>query len=254
MRPAPKHSAFRAPVPKLIEDDPRGRREEFELIPEEPSQPAKVRKFCAQFAGFSLHGAVRIAACARARLERLARYVLGPPLAQARLSRSTSGLVVYKFRKPWRNGKQAVVMHPLTFISRLAALVPFPRQHLLTCHGILAPAASARHRIVPPSSAVQEERACCRGPQDQEQGPQTTAGPGPRHKRRGRRRYTPWAVLMRRVSLTDVLACECGGRRRVRSMVCNPVAIRRILVHLGLDPNPPSRAPPRGVSGVLGFD
>lgn len=44
-------------------------------------------------------------------------------------------------------------MDPTTFLSRLAALVPLPRQHMLTYHGIQALAASARDRIVPPSDA-----------------------------------------------------------------------------------------------------
>ena len=57
------------------------------------------------------------------RLERLARYVCRPPIAKDRLSLTKSGYVVYKFKKPWRNGREAVVMDPLTFLSRLADAV-----------------------------------------------------------------------------------------------------------------------------------
>ena len=38
----------------------------------------------------------------------------------------------------------AIAFDPLDFVSRLAALVPRPRAHLLTYHGILAPAAEWR--------------------------------------------------------------------------------------------------------------
>ena len=34
-------------------------------------------------------------------------------------------------------------------IARLAALIPRPRAHLVTYHGVFAPAAGARDRVVP---------------------------------------------------------------------------------------------------------
>jgi hypothetical protein len=49
-----------------------------------------------------------------------------------------------------------------------------------------------------------------------------------------------WASLLRRVFLEDVLACPCGGRRRILSDVTDPTAIVAILEHLDL----PARAPP----------
>ena len=59
------------------------------------------------------------------------------------------GQVSCKFRNPWKKGTTGVMLNALTFISRLAALVPYPRTHLLTYHGILAPAASLRDKIIP---------------------------------------------------------------------------------------------------------
>lgn len=49
----------------------------------------------------------------------------------------------------WRNGKLAVVMDPLTFLSRLCAQIPPPRFRMLSYYGVLAPAAARRHQIVP---------------------------------------------------------------------------------------------------------
>ena len=41
------------------------------------------------------------------------------------------------------------MFEPLAFLERLAALVPPPRMHQLTYHGVLAPGASWRGAIVP---------------------------------------------------------------------------------------------------------
>lgn len=60
-----------------------------------------------------------------------------------------------------------------------------------------------------------------------------------------------WASLLRRVFLEDVLACPCGGRRRILSDVTDPMAIVAILLHLGL----PARAPPlAAATDPGGFD
>jgi hypothetical protein len=58
-----------------------------------------------------------------------------------------------------------------------------------------------------------------------------------------------WASLLRRVYLEDVLACPCGGRRRILSDVTEPVAIVAILEHLGLQ----ARAPPVAAARAPGW-
>jgi hypothetical protein len=63
-----------------------------------------------------------------------------------------------------------------------------------------------------------------------------------------------WASLLKRVFLEDVLACPCGGRRRIVSDVQERSAVIAILEHLGL----PSEAPPiaraRDPDELFGFD
>ncbi len=39
-------------------------------------------------------------------------------------------------------GRLVPELSPMTFISRLVALVPYPRDHVLTYQGVLAPAAT----------------------------------------------------------------------------------------------------------------
>ncbi|MGH2397983.1 MAG: transposase [bacterium] len=52
-------------------------------------------------------------------------------------------------KTPYRDGATHIVMSPLEFMQRLAALVPRPRLHLIRFHGVLAPNAKLRPEIVP---------------------------------------------------------------------------------------------------------
>jgi Putative transposase len=50
-----------------------------------------------------------------------------------------AGQVVLKLKTPYRDGTSHIVMSPLEFMQRRAALVPRPRLHLIHFHGVLAP-------------------------------------------------------------------------------------------------------------------
>lgn len=185
---------------------------------------------------------MRVPAGQRNRLERLCRYPLRPAIVVERLSVTPSGQERYAFKKEWRDGSSAVEMSPLTLLSRLAALVPAPWVNLVTYHGLLAPAASYRERVVP---QVEE---------DADAGTARRRVPAklPAELQRGRtRRRLLWAEAMKRGLGLDVLRCEhCGGRREVLALITDPKVIRRILVHLGLPAEAPAirpaRAPPGG--------
>jgi len=56
-------------------------------------------------------------------------------MAKERLTRNSAGQVVRKLKTAYRDGTTHVVMSPLDFMQRLAALVPRPRLHLLRFHG-----------------------------------------------------------------------------------------------------------------------
>ena len=127
----------------------------------------------------------------------------------------------------------SILLEPLAFIERLAALVPPPRRHLLTYHGVLAAAARGREKIIPESP----------------RGGRTPAGPSPLRgssptptpwpPRPKTKRYYPWAELLRRIFGVQVFCCpHCGGRRRLVSFITEPEVIDRILAHLGIVPWP----------------
>jgi len=181
--------------------------------------------------GFTLHAGVRISGNDRERLERLCRYVARPALATERLTLRDDGTARYRLRRPFPDGTTAVAFEPLTLIEKLAALVPPPRAHLVTYHGVLAPNAAWRDAIVPrvtPSPSLRRRRK--RRLDDDAEDP---------------RRYT-WAELMKRVFHLDVLTCDrCGKPRRLIALLTDPPVVRAILQCLGLPTEPPPLHPPR---------
>ena len=197
-------------------------------------QPA----LCAEQDGFSLHAAVRVAGSDRGRLEQLCRYISRPALSEERLQRNAAGQVVLKLKTPWRDGTSHVVMTPIEFLQRLAALVPRRGLHLIRFHGVLAPNAKLRARVVPcprpdPSAVGQDNEPAVNGGGDD----RDTSGPV------GQAARIRWAQLLRRVFDIDMKHCpNCGkGQLRVIAVVLDRATIRRILEHLGLQPQPPPR-------------
>jgi hypothetical protein len=103
----------------------------------------------AQYAGFSLHAGIGVEAEQREKIERLTRYVSRPPVAIERLDLTAQGQVRYRLKTPYRVGTTHIVLEPLDFIARLAALVPLPRVHLTRFHGVFAANAALRAAITP---------------------------------------------------------------------------------------------------------
>lgn len=57
--------------------------------------------------GFDLHAGLVVPAGHRARLERVCRYVLRPPVAEERVHLTAEGQVRLEFRRRWRDGTMA---------------------------------------------------------------------------------------------------------------------------------------------------
>jgi len=171
-------------------------------------------------------------------------------------------------RKPRRNGATHLVLDPIHFLARIAAIIPPPRFPLVRFAGVFAPHSSWRALVVPkapgaravgapskaaPSNALKAKAKKEPGdasailapaPRDASEdampgGPRTSLGTGVA-KPVGAR--IDWASLIRRVYLDDVLACPCGGRRRILADIQEPDVIVAILDHLGLPTEPPPLA------------
>jgi Putative transposase len=197
---------------------------------------------CAMVSGFSVHANVCIEARDRMRLERLCRYASRPAVATERLTALPDGRLLYRLKRPWRDGTNAVIFEAQDFMAKLAVLVPAPRAHLTRYHGVLAPAAEWRSLVVPTANPETEPISLSIGESNQRPAASTfemQAAPAI-SKPTTHRNYT-WAELMKRVFLVDVLECErCGGPMKMLAAIQCPELAEKILTSLGL----PSRAPP----------
>ena len=63
-------------------------------------------------------------------------------------------------KSAFKDGTTHIVMAPLEFMQRLAALVPGPCLHLIRFHGVLAPSAKLRSEIIPSPVEQATEPAC----------------------------------------------------------------------------------------------
>ncbi|HET8576046.1 MAG TPA: transposase [Methylomirabilota bacterium] len=184
----------------------------------------------AQQDGFDLHANVWVPARDRARLERLCRYLLRPPLAQERLRRRADGRVVVGLRKVWRDGTTRLLLEPAELLEKLAGLTPRPEAHLLLYHGVLAPHAGWRRQVVGFGRPLRPP----------EEGPAGRSGATARPRES---RDWAWAALMRHAFGLDVLACpRCGGRLRFIATLHDPAVVAKILAHL----DRPHSAEPHG--------
>ena len=242
---------------------------------------------CAEVEGFSLHAGAWVGPRDREGLEKVCRYAARPAVAESRLTELPDGRIAYSLKKRWKDGTTHVVMTKQVLMERLCALVPKPRKHLVTYHGVLAPAAGLRSQVVPKREVEEREGVggCAHGAVgDASAGTEVPApvaanGGDAAFRRRqlqrrlrerlrvphgggkrsgGRRRY-PWASLLMRVFGIDVLLCpHCSGTRRVLAAIHDPDSVRKVLGALGLSADVPElaacRAPPGGGAGGEAVD
>jgi hypothetical protein len=208
--------------------------------PPDETPPVRLGPCHAGAGGFDLHAGLVVRAGERERLERLCRYALRPPVADARLRLDAEGQVWMTLRHQWADGTTHLRLDPVNVLERLAVLIPRPRINLVLYYGLLAPRAAWRRAVVASAGSAWSEAPA----ELDDASAAGTDGAAPR-----RRGYL-WAELMRRTFGLDVLACPgCGGRLRLMAVIAQASVVERILRHLGLPtdrPEPqPGRAPPR---------
>jgi Putative transposase len=193
-----------------------------EAMPVDTDSDYERKPLCVNEQGFSLHAAVRCHANERLKLERLCRYITRPALANDRVKVNAKGQV--ELKTPWRDGTTHHVMSPPEFMQRLAALVPRPRLHLIRFHGVLAPNAKWRSKVVPQA-------------QDNAKALSATVTDSQEPHEHGQPKRLGWAKLLKRVFNLDLTHCpHCGGQLRIVAAILQRQAIDKILNHLGLDP------------------
>jgi hypothetical protein len=154
--------------------------------------------------------------------------------------------------RPTRDGRTVLALSPLEFLAALSRLIPPPRVHRHRYHGVLAPNARMRERVISLGRHDGEapgEMASAAG-HDLPPGTGTaTAGSDdadvPDSPQRAAAR-SRWARLLARVFEVVPLTCpDCGGDMRILAFIAASEPIDAILNHLGLPVAPPPLSPAR---------
>ena len=194
----------------------------------DPAAAVRTGYLCYASRGFSLHAATRVKAEDKDGLERLCRYVSRPPLAAGSLTQVSKELLSFKLKSPWSDGTTAILLSPLELIEKLSALVPPPRQNTVRYHGILAPNARDRDKIVPAGRASKDEDVAA----DKE----NTVS---------RAYRISWSALLARIFQIDLKCPYCGSKMKLVAAVTDPDSIRHYLEGTGQSAQIPELVPAR---------
>jgi len=109
--------------------------------------------------------------------------------------------------------------------SRTGAYLPRPRAHLLTYHGVLAPAAKWRELSVPrPPRSAGCTQLGSHGEQPPQQSPESPPTANARQPKQPTR--STWPELMLRAFSIDVLTCpHCGGLRELIAFITEGLVV-----------------------------
>jgi hypothetical protein len=174
--------------------------------------------------GFDVDASVRVSAGDKQALERLARYIARPPLANERLARLPDGRFRIGLTHRWRDGTVAIVLDGVEVLTRLVALIPPPRRHLIHFYG--AYASHARLRALVVAEPEPDVTPAC---QQRRQAESEASG----------RRRLSWAQLLKRVFDIDLECPRCRSRTQRLTPVTHPKAIRATLAALARPTGPP---------------
>ena len=157
------------------------------------------------------------------------RVLTRPAIAEQRLSLASNGNVMVALKTPYDDGTSHVVLSPMEFVGRLAALVPSPRINLTRFHGVFSPRSRLREFVVPEKTADDAAQA---------------------GQCRNKVYSMTWAQRLKRVFAIEIERCEnCGGRVKIIASIEDPEVIEKILKHLGQDEasQTRNRSPPTGL-------
>jgi hypothetical protein len=177
--------------------------------------------------GFSAHTATRVTPEEPQAAERILRYLLRPPVANARTRTQDTRQVEIVRTRPAPDGAPAITLDALEFLARATSHIPPPRQHQLRYYGAYAARARCARRLRLAADSAPPVR-----PRDD--------SPAARARR------LTWAQLLRRVLEIELLACPtCPARLRIVGFITDPRVVDRILAHLH-STRPGLFPPPRG--------
>jgi len=88
-----------------------------------------------QNTGFSVHNSVTVGPSEPSGTERLARYLLRPPLSLERMSWGPDGDILYRRKAGSRSHGSQATFDPMDFLARLLMHIPQPKLHTVRYYG-----------------------------------------------------------------------------------------------------------------------
>jgi hypothetical protein len=120
----------------------------------------------------------------------------------------------------------------LELCEKLVALIPLPKFHLTRYFGIIASRAADREKVVPSHQNAEQ--------------PVHADDMQKKNQRCRNKKYIPWAELLRKVFLIDVLKCgRCSGKMIIDAVIEDAAKIKHVLEEMGRSADPPKTLPAR---------
>jgi hypothetical protein len=187
--------------------------------------------------GFSADASVKVEPEDSAAVQRLARYILRPPVSLERMAWGEGSDDVVYTRKPTKGqpgGSER--MDALDFLARVIAFIPEPRRHTVFYFAWYSNVCRGRRR------KGRAPRADTHTTNDELE----NLSPAERQARR-----RAWARLVKLVYEIDPLLCaRCRSTMRVLAVITKPDVIDKILDHLASKGIEPGRGPPGEAAAV----
>ncbi len=190
--------------------------------------------------GFSVHYDVIVEPEDGDAVERLARYLVRPPVSLERM-RWDQGADTVVYTRKAQGAQPGVEEHidALDFLARVIAHIPEPRLHLVHYMGWYSNVARGRRRKGRDPQLSTGDGSARERPDD---------GLSPAHRQARRR---AWARLIQRVYETSPLTCRrCGSEMEIISVILDTDVIDKILNHLSSKGIEPGRGPPGKLAAV----
>ena len=199
-----------------------------------------------RWSGFSVHNGVIVGADDPDGLERLARYLVRPPVSLDRLGLTDNGdRATYRVKrsaKPESAGQEVVEsFDPRDLLARILMHVIEPRAQVIRYYGEYATRARATRRRDGRPLEHDRDRASDSEASGLDRAPDEASATD-RASRRAQRRA--WARCIRRIYEVDPLICECGATMRIISFITEARVVDDILRHLEEHARSPGRGPP----------
>ena len=171
-------------------------------------------------------------------VERLARYIMRPPISLERMAWDGVREVRYRRKRGHEssglNEREVEAFDPQEFLARVIMHIPEPRRHLVRYYGWYSNVSRGKRR------KAEAENGEVGGA---DAGPVSSAARAETRDARALRRS--WAQLIKRIYEVDPLVCPtCGGEMKVISFITEHDVVDAILRHLERKKAQGARAPP----------